>query len=573
MSRNASIPVLFFAAVFALAAFGSTVPAPDTVTACTNPQPLGNMVGLGGNQVSARQGIVWNGQEYVAAYSQWSSPTLLLQKVFADGLPDGPAVAVPGLSSYAYSLFPVSLAFDGTNYAVAYVAGGTGGYWEAFFAKLGPAFNLLAGPTQVSFYGATATTQAYWPQVAAAGNGSGYCVAWYDNRSGHTQIYATQLDATGAVVNGGAAHDLLLSSTSYAQGYPSVGWSAYGANGGGGFVVAWQDYRTNAHFDIWCALIYGNGSVGYVNGAVQPPTGSATSPHLATAPGYLGLAWSDTRNGNPDIYFQVLNGLGYPSGSALQLTSNASSQAAPYACWNGAEFGAFWADSRAPSGQSEVWFQRVSAGGALLGGNVQATLGMNAIWPAAAFGRLGYLVVGDAANTQNYAEPFGCNYAYQPGCPAGMVAYGITGTSATLSWLPAFDQYTDLAYYQVYRNSQPVAKTAGTFYTDTGLSLNATYSYSVLAVNAADLPSSGCGTANSVYVKTNATLLLAVNKQNPDALLSWTDSQPLNSYNVFRGTSPQVMQQIGTTSGSSFSDPNVLTDDVLYFYTVDEPGQ
>ncbi len=85
--------------------------------------------------------------------------------------------------------------------------------------------------------------------------------------------------------------------------------------------------------------------------------------------------------------------------------------------------------------------------------------------------------------------------------------------------------------------------------------------------------SGGCGTANSVYVKTNATLTLIVNKQDPNAVLSWTDAQPLNSYNVFRGTSPQVMQQIGATSGTSFSDPNVLKDSVLYFYTVDDPGQ
>jgi hypothetical protein len=33
------------------------------------------------------------------------------------------------------------------------------------------------------------------------------------------------------------------------------------------------------------------------------------------------------------------------------------------------------------------------------------------------------------------------------------------------------------------------------------------------------------------------------------------------------------MQQIGSTSGQSFSDPNVLMDNNLYFYTVDEPGQ
>jgi hypothetical protein len=32
------------------------------------------------------------------------------------------------------------------------------------------------------------------------------------------------------------------------------------------------------------------------------------------------------------------------------------------------------------------------------------------------------------------------------------------------------------------------------------------------------------------------------------------------------------MTLIGNTSGQEFDDPNVLLDNVTYFYTVDEPG-
>ncbi len=348
-----------------------------------------------------------------------------------------------------------------------------------------------------------------------------------------------------------------------------------GAAGTGGFVVAWMDYHSGTHYDIWTALVYGTEIVNYVNDAVAESSSSyhAYYPHLATAPGFLGLAWDDNRSGNYDIYFDVLNFQGCPQGSPLQLTTNTADQYLPYVCWTGSEFGVFWADYRANGNLPQVWFQRVSAGGALQGSNVQATNGMDALYPAAAFAKLGYLVVGDANQSQSYAEAFGCNYPYPPPCPSNVVAYGVTGTSATISWLPSSDPYTDIAYYQLYRNSQPLVQTASTYYTDGTLTAGTTYQYAVEAVNAADLVSSACGSTNSIYVKTNASLTLMVNKQAPDAILSWTDSQPLNSCNVFRGTRPQVMQQIGTASGSNYSDPGVMNDSVLYFYTVDDPGQ
>ena len=156
-----------------------------------------------------------------------------------------------------------------------------------------------------------------------------------------------------------------------------------------------------------------------------------------------------------------------------------------------------------------------------------------------------------------------------------MFAYGITGSSATISWQASNDPYADIAYYAVYRNNSLIGKTAGTYFDDTGLSLSTTYNYLVDAVNASDLTSSGCGYSNSLYVKTNATLTLMLNKSDPNAVLSWSDpsGETLASYNVYRGTSPQVLQQVASSSDGTYSDPNALADNVLYFYSVDDPGQ
>lgn len=576
LSRLRSAAVAAAAAAWiGIAASATPPPEPEALSTCPSPQALGDGVGLGGLYVSARQGAVWNGREYVVAYADsYSSPTLRFQRVFADGTPNGPAFAPPGFSSYSFFNFPVSLAFDGTRYGVAYMGpDNSSGYWQVYFATLGADFSLQSGPTRVSNYGGTAGQSASWPQVAAAGNGWGFCVVWTDGRSGYSQVYGTLLSAAGTVMNGGAAHDIPLENTTSTQDRPTVGWSRYGANGTGGYVVSWADDRSGIRFDIRSALLFGLGAVNFWNTTVQPPSGSAILPHLATTPGGLGLVWSDTRNGNSDVFYLPLTSLGYAAGTPVQLTTDPASQSYPYLLWTGSEFGAFWSDNRSPSGYpSDLWFQRLSSGGALQGQNLQVTSGLNAAAPAAAFGTRGYLVLGDASEAQNYATPFGCSTPSPPSCPEGLVAYGVSGTGATLSWLPSADPSAEIAYYQVYRNSQPLARTAFTYHTDSGLSPGATYAYSVRAVNAASLTSSGCGSGASVYVRTNATLTLTLDKSAPDAVLSWTDSEPLGSYRVFRGTDPQVMQELATASGATYSDSGVLNDAVLYFYTVDAPG-
>ena len=556
-----------FLSLFAASAFPEP-PAPEVVPACGAPQPINPLLPIGGTAVSARQGIVWNGKEFVVAYAN-SPNVLVFQRVFADGTPDGPPVVNPGGSgSYAYYTFPVSLAFDGSSYAAAFIGPDGSGYWQVLFVKLDMNFNPLVAAKRVSFVGATPTAHTYWPQIAAGGGQ--YCIVWHDARGAYYQVYATVLNGDGSIANAGAAHDLALSATAANQLYPSVAWSPVGANGTGGFQVVWQDFR-NAKWEIWGDEWSACCGLNYLNTIVSPPAGNSTTPHLVYGPNWAGLAWDDTRDGNDEIYFALLTSLGYRSGGVVRLTNDLNTQQWPYVCWTGSEFGVFYDDGRYGA-LGDGGFQRVSSGGVPQGVNTQVTSGLgSSAYLAAAFAKVGYLAAGFVSSNRNYAQAFGCNYPYSPPCPSNLVAYAITGTSATLAWQPSLDPYTDIAYYQVYRNNGLVGTTANTYFTDTGLALSTTYNYLVSAVNAADLSSSGCGSTNTVYVKTNATLLLMVNKSAPNAALSWTDAT-MNNYNVFRGTSPQVMQQIGSTASLAFSDPNVLNDNVLYFYTVDEPG-
>jgi len=534
-------------------------PVPEYWPTCPSPQDIAPLQAAGGTMIYDRSNVVWNGKDYAVAWVDYADHRLHFRRFFADGTPAAAGVVPSTLSS---SSDPPGLVWNGNGYGVTWVAY-SGSYYQIYFARLDANGARIGSEVKVSFVGSSETNHCWSPSLAWSG--SGYCVAWYDNRNGSNDIFATLLNSDGTIANSGASHDLVLCNAMNSQYYPSVAWS----KGAGLYKAVWQDYRSGTHNEIWGASLTPSGAISQDGSALVSGTADSYTPALCDTGNGLGLAWDDYRDGNYEIYFARLTASGAKPGADVRLTNNTANSLRPRIVWTGAEYGVFWQDDR--SGNWDLWFQRVSAGGMAQGSNTQVTATSDMEYPGAAFARYGYLATGTIYSRANFVQAWGCNYASQPPCPENLVAYNVTGSTATISWLPAIDNTTDIAYYQVYRNNALVGQTSDTYFTDTGLNTNTTYEYAVRTVNAAQYTSTGCGTGSSIYVKTNATLALTVNKSEPDAVLSWTDAG-MNNYNVFRGTSPQVMQQIGSTSGQSFTDPNALMDNNLYFYTVDEPG-
>jgi len=71
-----------------------------------------------------------------------------------------------------------------------------------------------------------------------------------------------------------------------------------------------------------------------------------------------------------------------------------------------------------------------------------------------------------------------------PSVPSNVTVTGVTSSSASLSWSPSTDN-VGVAGYRVYRNGAQVGSTAGTSFTDTGLSASTQYTYTVAAYDAA----------------------------------------------------------------------------------------
>ncbi|HZP54786.1 cellulose binding domain-containing protein [Actinocrinis sp.] len=71
-----------------------------------------------------------------------------------------------------------------------------------------------------------------------------------------------------------------------------------------------------------------------------------------------------------------------------------------------------------------------------------------------------------------------------PSVPGNLSVTGVTSSSASLSWSPSTDN-VGVSGYRVYRNGTQVGSTAGTSFTDTGLSASTQYTYTVAAYDAA----------------------------------------------------------------------------------------
>ncbi|HVM76745.1 MAG TPA: Ig-like domain-containing protein, partial [Candidatus Paceibacterota bacterium] len=168
-----------------------------------------------------------------------------------------------------------------------------------------------------------------------------------------------------------------------------------------------------------------------------------------------------------------------------------------------------------------------------------------------------------------------------PTTPSGLTATAISSSQINLSWTASTDPDNSQGQisYAVYRNGVAVG-TAGagvTTYSDTGLSANTTYSYTVSASDPAGNSSSqsaGASATTNPPPDTTAPSvpsgLTATGTTTSTVSLSWTAStDPDNAsgqiaYKVFRGGT-----QVGTTTAGTTSFVNTgLSASTTYTYTV-----
>ncbi len=228
---------------------------------------------------------------------------------------------------------------------------------DIYAQRLTSAGSVQWGASGTSMCGALGHQQA--PLVVADGAG-GAVIAWSDQRNGgNWDVYAQR-------VNSGAAAQWLGNGVALCTAALDQRWPAMVADGAGGAVVAWHDYRA-LDWDVYAQRVSGSGAPVWTGDgvAVCTATGSQLNPFVVQdGNGGCVVSWTDGRNGaTPDfanVFAQRLSGAGAPMWAydGISVSSAPNYQGVPISVADGAGGTVFvWSDYR--SAGAETYVQRV----------------------------------------------------------------------------------------------------------------------------------------------------------------------------------------------------------------------
>ena len=176
----------------------------------------------------------------------------------------------------------------------------------------------------------------YFPQLVPDGNG-GAIVAWEDYRggsvSGNANIYAQRIGPSGALT---WASDVAVCTAVDDQQKPKIA-----SDGAGGAIIVWYDHRNNtgynSGFEVYAQRIDANGVPQWTeNGvSISTATNNPQNPYneiIADGSGGAIIVWQDYRSGTWQIYAQRIDSAGavqWAADGVLVSTTAASFQYVP----------------------------------------------------------------------------------------------------------------------------------------------------------------------------------------------------------------------------------------------------
>ena len=148
------------------------------------------------------------------------------------------------------------------------------------------------------------------------------------------------------------------------QLYPAVA-----ADGAGGAIVAWEDYRSGTNYDVYAQRVDGAGNALWTGNGIPLATVAGNQVGVMLVPDGGGgaiLAWEDARGGASDVYAQRVDasGMALWTPNGVPLCTAANNQVSLSMVADGAG-GAIvtWLDHRESINNPELYIQRVDASG------------------------------------------------------------------------------------------------------------------------------------------------------------------------------------------------------------------
>ena len=296
--------------------------------------------------------------------------TVLWPRPAAADWPTSPTVNLPVCTSTGVQTSPAIAPDDAGGAIVAwsdYRAAGSDIYVQRILASgaVDPTWPLDGRPLCV------AVSNQLGPVIAADGSG-GAIVAWYDYRGGSTaDIYAQHVLAAGAADPAWPPNGRGLCTAGAEQNQPALV-----ADGAGGAIATWQDFRGGTSSDIYAQHVQASGGVDVTwptdGRALCVATGGQQRPTLVgDGSGGAIVAWQDQRGGsNSDVYAQrvLSSGVvhpGWPADGRALCTASGNQQLVVIVTDGEGGAIATWRDSRAGTSNYDVYAQRVRHGGAV----------------------------------------------------------------------------------------------------------------------------------------------------------------------------------------------------------------
>ncbi|MFH0778375.1 MAG: hypothetical protein V2A71_07055, partial [Candidatus Eisenbacteria bacterium] len=201
------------------------------------------------------------------------------------------------------------------------------------------------------------------PRVASDGVG-GAIIVWRDPRNtSDYDIYAQRVDGAGRVLWG--ADGLAICTIEGGKWWPLVT-----ADGVGGAIVVWRDYRSGTNYDVYAQRVDASGSVLWKAGGMPLCTEKYNERYHGACPDGSGgaiVTWYEDRSGDYDIYAQRVDSRGRVvwKTEAVPVCTAPEDQQFPIVVPSGlAGTIVTWVDYRSGT-NFDIYAQRVKANGSM----------------------------------------------------------------------------------------------------------------------------------------------------------------------------------------------------------------
>jgi len=291
--------------------------------------------------------------------SNWD---IYAQRVDISGKALWPAGGV-AISTAASHQAYASITSDGSGGAIITWQDLRGGVTHDIYAQRVDATGSIVWTTDGVVICAAANEQE-GAEIASDGSG-GAIITWQDHRAGTRDTYAQRVDGSGNVR--WATDGVIMCTAANNQ----IG-GQIAADGAGGAIITWRDYRSGATYDIYAQHVDGSGNRlwGSTGLAICTAANSKIEPTLASdGTGGAIIVWSDYRTGaDYNIYAQRVDAAGTtlwaPDGVAICSVANDQRGAGITSDGSGGAV-VIWEDYRSGT-DYDIYAQRVAGSGNVL---------------------------------------------------------------------------------------------------------------------------------------------------------------------------------------------------------------